>query len=227
MNYAVQANRPNAAAVLGALGVPAAFGILLVTGLAITAVIPVEGTELEAWQVKIDIEPLPDDATPRAEPDATTQQITQQVPQNLAPPRPDTDLTFNTGPSQPIGNFSGFGPITAKPADFGIPGPAPASRFDPVSAKAVGNPGRWVSDSDYRSRWINEEMSGVAQFALAIDKSGRVSDCTITASTGHDALDTATCSLLERRARFDPARDSDGNPVAGNYRSSIRWNLPE
>ena len=70
-------------------------------------------------------------------------------------------------------------------------------------------------------------MSGVASFALTIDSRGKVSDCTITRSTGHSALDQATCTLIERRAKFDPAKDSYGNPIAGTYRNSVNWKIPE
>ena len=65
--------------------------------------------------------------------------------------------------------------------------------------------------------------------ANAIDgiAAGKVTGCSITRSTGHGALDAATCELVSKRARFDAARDGTGKPVAGNFTGSITWNIPE
>jgi protein TonB len=96
-----------------------------------------------------------------------------------------------------------------------------------VIARPKGSLGEWVTDADYRSRWIREGMSGTARFTLAIDPSGRISECTITRSSGHAELDAATCRLIERRARFEPARDGAGNRVAGTYSNAINWKIPD
>ena len=40
-------------------------------------------------------------------------------------------------------------------------------------------------------------------------------------------LDEATCELVTRRARFDPAKNNQGRAVAGNYSSAVRWQLPD
>jgi len=68
---------------------------------------------------------------------------------------------------------------------------------------------------------------GTVRFTLTIDGEGRISNCTITGSTGHSVLDRATCRLLEDRARFEPARDAAGNPVAGGYASAVNWTIPD
>jgi protein TonB len=39
-------------------------------------------------------------------------------------------------------------------------------------------------------------------------------------------VDPATCRLYQRRARFTPARDDGGNPVAGTFTDRVRWQLP-
>jgi hypothetical protein len=51
-------------------------------------------------------------------------------------------------------------------------------------------------------------------------------ETTITRSTGHDALDEATCRLLRQRAEFSPAKDSSGRIVPGSYSSSVNWRIP-
>lgn len=223
MNYAATANRPNPVAALGALGVPAAFGAILVVGLAVKVVIEDKPANPDATFVPTapaDDPPKPVEQT-QPDPDAAL------VEQTARPTRPVTDFTFNAGANTPIsqptldlGDFS-IGPVAQ------VDPPLPSFAYDPVKAAPRGDPGRWITDNDYRTVWINRGYSGVASFALEIDQRGRVTNCEITGSTGHSALDLATCRLLERRARFHPARDGDGAAVAGSYTSSVAWRIPE
>ncbi len=138
-------------------------------------------------------------------------------------------LPVNLGTGEPIGTLPGLGdPVGTGPVDFGIPGPGPiVSPFDPVGARPKGNTSRWVTNDDYRSRWILEEMASTARFSLAIDARGKVTGCTVTRSTGHAPLDAATCDLVTKRARFDAARDGSGKPVAGSYSGVITWQIPK
>lgn len=224
MTYASANRRPNPAALIGALGIPGAFGALLVVGLAVTVVTDPLPPRIEARDVT-DIPlppPPPPDPKPRdkAAPKDSTTTTTRvnMLPVDLG--KTDTVITLPIG-----GDLTG--PITG-PVDLGIPGPTPsASPFTPVGAVPRGNPGKWVTDADYRTRWINEGLSGSARFTLAIDARGAVTDCSVTRSTGHAVLDAATCQLVTRRARFEPARDSAGKPVAGSYSGSINWKIPE
>ena len=112
----------------------------------------------------------------------------------------------------------------------------PLPPLDPVGSGKIGpdiaasprnNAARWVTDSDYKSRWIREDMFGSASFRLEIAANGRVENCRITRSTGHAALDQATCDLIAKRARFNPAKDGSGNATTGSYSGSINWVLPE
>lgn len=110
--------------------------------------------------------------------------------------------------------------------------PWPADRAGQASGAAdspvpVTNPGSWVTTSDYPIRALREERDGVAAFRLAIDTQGRPIDCAITASTGSQDLDEATCSLILQRARFKPARDAGGKPMAGTYSNRVRWMIPD
>ncbi|MBU7581234.1 MAG: TonB family protein [Porphyrobacter sp.] len=145
-----------------------------------------------------------------------------------APPRPPiTPIDLGLGKPIDIPPGVGDGAGIGTPVDVGIPGPAPsASPFDPVGARPRGNQGKWVTNDDYRPRWIMEELSGTARFTLSIDARGQVTGCTITRSTGHAPLDGATCALVSKRARFDAARDGNGKPVAGSYAGSVTWQIP-
>lgn len=84
-----------------------------------------------------------------------------------------------------------------------------------------GNPGGWVTANDY-PRTSDPYASGTTQFQLAVDVSGKVTDCTITQSSGHAELDAATCRLLRERAAFVPAMRA-GKPVPGTFSNSVLW----
>jgi protein TonB len=60
-----------------------------------------------------------------------------------------------------------------------------------------------------------------------VGTNGRVTNCTITSSSGSSSLDSATCRIMKDRARFTPAHDSSGNPTTDSVSSRIRWVLPQ
>lgn len=67
---------------------------------------------------------------------------------------------------------------------------------------------------------------GTVGYELGVDEVGAVVSCRVVASA-NAALDQATCALLRRRARFEPARDEKGMPVASTYRNKITWPAAE
>lgn len=91
---------------------------------------------------------------------------------------------------------------------------------------ARGDRNQWITTDDYPPSALRGEEQGVVAIALRIAADGRIDSCTVTASSGHVALDQATCRLYQRRARFTPARDDGGNPVAGTFTDRVRWQLP-
>ncbi|MCL9998274.1 MAG: energy transducer TonB [Erythrobacter sp.] len=228
MTYVSANRRPNAAALAGAFGIPGAFGALLVVGLAVTVTtVPPRPNPSATPIAEVPLPPPPPPTpTPETPRDAKTTTTTETIPT----PMPPNPLPVDLGRGEPVNTFpTGGETLTTGPVDFGIPGPTPsaASLYDPVGASPKGNPGKWVSNDDYRPRWIAEELSGTARFTLQIDARGKVTGCTITRSTGHPALDTATCDLVSKRARFDAARDGNGKPVPGSWSNSVTWRIPE
>lgn len=105
------------------------------------------------------------------------------------------------------------------------PPPPPAPKMEPARARA--NLASYVSDSDYPASAIRAEEQGTTRFRLAVGPDGRVSQCTVTGSSGSSALDAATCRIMKARARFTPARDGYGNPAADTVANAIRWVLPD
>jgi periplasmic protein TonB len=118
-------------------------------------------------------------------------------------------------------------PIIAPPAPIPAPPPPPAPHTPPRQAAPRGNPGNWATTNDYPSRALREEREGTTGFRVSVGPDGRVTDCSITSSSGHSDLDEATCSNVTRRARFSPATDGDGNPTTGSYASRVRWVIPK
>ena len=83
-----------------------------------------------------------------------------------------------------------------------------------------------VSADDYPRVAVANGWQGDVGVELTVDRTGRVTACRVTKSSGHQVLDDATCSLLIKRARFDPARDDKGNPVPSHFQTPlIRWRL--
>ncbi len=109
------------------------------------------------------------------------------------------------------------------PASQDCPKPAP-KRPKPVPK---GNPGNWANANDYPSSDLNKENEGTTGFSVTVGPDGRVTSCSVTRSSGHPGLDSATCKNIQRRARFDPALDGDGNPTSGTWGSSVRWVIPK
>lgn len=95
---------------------------------------------------------------------------------------------------------------------------AEAQKFGELQPKAA--PGRWVTYDDYPAAAMREGREGKTGFTLHVDPMGRIEKCEITSSSGHADLDTETCSLLQRRARFHPSRSG------GTYSNTITWGIP-
>lgn len=85
----------------------------------------------------------------------------------------------------------------------------------------------YLSANDYPAAALRVEAEGTTGVQLTIGTDGRVTGCEIIASAGNHSLDQATCQLLQRRARFEPAKDGQGRSVEGRYSASISWRLPQ
>ena len=93
-------------------------------------------------------------------------------------------------------------------------------------AVPTGNPGNWVTTSDYPARALREEREGTVAFRVLVKPDGLVSQCAITGSSGSPDLDALTCALISKRARFKPALDENGKPTTGTFASRVRWIIP-
>jgi len=118
-------------------------------------------------------------------------------------------------------------PVTpvARPAPPAPPAPPPAPRVS-QAARATGSlPGLFSTD-DYPQSALRNEEQGTTAVSLTIGPNGRVSGCNVTSSSGSGSLDSTTCSILTKRARFTPAKDQAGQPIGDTSSARIRWQLP-
>lgn len=123
--------------------------------------------------------------------------------------------------------------------DYYEPNPEPAvedntgtdaryeSKFVASRARARASVVGVFSTDDYPQSAIRNGEQGTTGVTLTIGPDGRVSSCDVTASSGSSALDNATCNIIRRRTRFEPARDEAGNPVSDTVTQRIRWELPD
>ncbi|KUO54730.1 MAG: hypothetical protein APF82_07085 [Sphingomonadales bacterium BRH_c42] len=217
MSYLTQSQTNRPAAILGVIVVHAGLAALVVAGLTVAGIVrpptpPIIGVQLP---------PAPPPPDPQV--DQTKEPAARSVV--YVPPQPD-DLTKPNF----VDTVIVLPPLGGDVIRLDLPPPevgGAGNSFTPAQAAPRNDPARWVTDSDYRSRWIREGLQGTANFRLEIAANGQVNACKITRSTGHAALDLATCELITRRARFTPATDGNGAAARGVYTSSIRWQLPD
>lgn len=88
------------------------------------------------------------------------------------------------------------------------------------------DPGEWIRTGDYPSHLMFQGEQGLVQFRLSVGADGAPTQCHIQTSTRPKGFDKAVCDALMRRARFEPALDADGQPIASYYRGGVRFQIP-
>ncbi len=191
----------------------AIIGYAFVTGLAYNVVKKV-AQDLKTFDVKDEPPPPEEKLPPPPPPDNMPPPpvVTPPPIVNVAPTM--APVIIATPTPQPVIHI-------VPPAPPPPPPPPIVSRLEPR-----GNPGSWTSNDDYPPAAIRASESGTTGFRLDIGPDGRVTQCTVTSSSGSSTLDSTTCSLLKRRAKFTPGRDSSGAASGGVYNSRIKWVLP-
>ncbi|MCY7340151.1 MAG: energy transducer TonB [Sphingomonas bacterium] len=194
-------------------------GYVLVSGLAYN-VVKQAAEDLKTFDVEDEPPPPPEEPPPPPEDSPLP-----PPPQVSAPPPLVRTITqapmIQTTPNiQPVIITPRADPVPPRP-------PAPPPPRPDQSARAKGSlPGLFSSD-DYPPGALRNEEQGTTAVSLAISADGRVSGCNVTSSSGSTALDTTTCSILKRRARFTPARDTSGTATTGTSSARIKWVLPD
>lgn len=84
-------------------------------------------------------------------------------------------------------------------------------------------PTRWIGSEDYPRSMTSYGKQAQVNFRLSIDAQGAPTACDVQSSYNDPKFDQLTCALLMRRARFEPARDANGNAIPWFYLNTVRW----
>ena len=218
MSYAqkkeISGNR-TVAVVIVAL-IHALLGYAIVTGLAYN-VIKKAAEDLKTFDVEE--EPPPPEEEPPPPPDQPELPPPPMMPPPVVRPpvvqQPIQVVETPVIPQRPP-------PVIAAPQP---PPPPPPPRVVQKAQSMKGSLQGLISGDDYPAAAMRNEEQGTVSIRLTIGSDGRVSGCDIASSSGSSSLDSATCNIIRRRARFTPARDSNGQPTSDSMTQRITWRL--
>ncbi len=88
------------------------------------------------------------------------------------------------------------------------------------------SPGNWVVSRDYPLDMLRSGQPAIVEFRLSVGADGVPTACHIQSTTRPREFDDAVCKSVMRRARFDPALDATGTPLASYYRNTVRFQIP-
>src|SRR4051794_34181834 len=216
MSYAQRKQLSGNPVVAWALTLALVGGLLyaIVTGLAYSVV----KKGIENLKV-VDVEDKP--PPPPKQPPPPPKDMPKVPPPPVTPP----PLVRMEAPPPPIQT------VTAPPPQIpqvvpSPPPPPPPPRKVQSAQSARGDLRALFSADDYPAAAQAAEAQGTAQATLTISPSGQVVGCSLIRSTGNGALDSATCNILRRRAKFTPAKDSNGQAVSDTITTPpIVWRL--
>lgn len=217
MSYADQSRRNNPTSIAVVVGIHALIGYALISGLAYDVISQIRKPTI--------IVTVPDPTPPppiKHEPIKRQAKPTSVQPAQLDPIiKPidiDSPIEVPTLPQPPIAD-----PVAGDGTDRAIEPPRPSLARGPIPA---ANRNSWIGTDDYPSGALRQGIEGVVVLSAMISADGKVRSCLVTQSSGSQLLDDTTCRLYTSRARFTPARDADGNPIAAQRSDRFRWRIP-
>ena len=95
-----------------------------------------------------------------------------------------------------------------------------------TASPAVLHPEFFISFADYPRASAVSLEEGAVGIRVEVSAAGVPTGCHVASSSGYRRLDEAACRLFLRRARFDPARDADGQAIASTHFQRIVWRIP-
>jgi hypothetical protein len=93
-----------------------------------------------------------------------------------------------------------------------------------TTAPEMRNPQLWFEKAIIYPAVQNlNRVSSILQLRLKVDTEGRVAECVVQSSPGSSLFGSKNCTGLRRSARFNPARDVEGQPVDSYLQMSITF----
>jgi protein TonB len=151
----------------------------------------------------------------------------KDMPKVPPPPVTPPPLVRVEAPPPPIQTVTAPPPpVYIPPVAPAPPPPPPPPRKVQSATSAKGDLRTLFSADDYPASAQAAGAEGTAQAQLTIGPDGRVEACNLIRSTGNSSLDSQTCNILRRRAKFSPAKDSNGNATSDTVTTPpIVWRL--
>lgn len=78
---------------------------------------------------------------------------------------------------------------------------------------------------DYPAEARRNGWEGKVVFRALIGTDGRAKSCKVVESSGYAVLDDATCTKVIDTARFEPARNAQGDVIEEFYQNGFTWEL--
>jgi periplasmic protein TonB len=197
-----------------------AVGYAFVTGLAFQYVKKV-AEKMNTFDVPPPPPPPPDVPPPPPPPDQKMTPPPVVTPPPIVQTNVPPPVVIQSVPTPPP--VVPFVPVAAPPAPAAPPPPKISQQ-----AQAKGNPGSWFNaETDYPPDARRAGTQGRTVIRVTVGTDGRISGCTVTASSGSSSLDDVTCKVAQRRGRYTPAKDENGNPMTSTATIPVRWQLQD
>lgn len=82
-----------------------------------------------------------------------------------------------------------------------------------------------IKPSDYPKDALRAGVSGTVGLLFTVGVNGRVTQCTVTRSSGSRSLDDTTCRLIQDRFRYKPTTNAAGRPIPDQVEGEHVWTL--
>lgn len=92
-------------------------------------------------------------------------------------------------------------------------------------ARPLQSPGEWIKSFDYPRDMLFAGQPALVSFRLSVGADGVPTACHIQVTTRAKSFDDAVCKSVMKRARFEPALDAQGQPLASFYQNSVRFEI--
>ena len=95
----------------------------------------------------------------------------------------------------------------------------------PIATEPQWDVRKTFATSDYPVEALNKNQSGTVGVLLWVEANGRASKCEVIEPIAAPILEQKTCSVLQTRGRFTPAKNLAGDPIRAPTTARIKWQL--